>query len=69
MLSNPFVNVPVLSKQIVFTLWQFSKASPFFIKIPFLLAFPVAMTIASGVASPRLQGHATTKIVTNTFIE
>ena len=29
---------------------------------------PSDTTIASGVASPKLQGHATTNIVTNTFI-
>ena len=33
-----------------------------------MLALPVATTIARGVANPKLHGHATTKIETNTFI-
>ena len=57
-----------MSKQIVFTLCAFSKASLVFTNIPFLLAFPDAITIASGVANPKLQGQATTRIVTNIFI-
>ena len=67
-LNSPFVNVPVLSKQIAFTLWAFSKVSLVFTNIPFLLAFPDAITIASGVASPKLHGQATTNILTNIFI-
>ena len=64
----PLVKVPVLSKQIYFTLCAFSRASLVLTKIPFLLAFPEAITIASGVASPKLQGHATTNTLTKTFI-
>ena len=67
MLNVPFVNVPVLSKHIVFALWKFSNASLVFTNIPFLLAFPEAITIASGVASPKLHGQATTNILTNIF--
>ena len=66
--SSPFVSVPVLSKHIVFILCAFSSASLVFTSIPFLLAFPDDITIASGVANPKLHGHATTKIVTNMFI-
>ena len=33
-----------------------------------MLALPDAITIARGVANPRLHGHATTNIVTNMFI-
>ena len=33
-----------------------------------MLAFPDAITIARGVAKPKLQGHATTRTLTNTFI-
>ena len=57
-----------MSKHIVFALWKFSNASLVFTKIPFLLAFPEVITIASGVASPRLHGQATTNILTNMFI-
>ena len=57
-----------MSKHIVFALWKFSNASLVFTKIPFLLAFPEAITIASGVASPKLHGQATTNILTNIFI-
>ena len=49
-------------------LCAFSKASLVLINIPFLLALPDAITIARGVANPRLHGHATTNIVTNMFI-
>ena len=52
----------------VLTLCAFSKLSLFFIRIPSLLATPEETTIASGVASPKLQGQATTKTVINTFI-
>ena len=66
-LKCPLVNVPVLSNTIVFTLCAFSKLSLDFINIPFLLANPDAITIASGVASPKLQGHATTNTVIKIF--
>ncbi len=47
---------------------EFSNASLFFTNIPFLLALPDAMTIASGVARPKLHGHATTNMLTKIFI-
>ena len=47
---------------------EFSNASLCFISIPFLLALPDAITIASGVARPRLHGHATTNMLTKIFI-
>ena len=56
MLNSPFVSVPVLSKQIVFTLCAFSNVSLVFTNIPFLLALPDAITIASGVANPSAHG-------------
>ena len=57
-----------MSKHIVFILCAFSNASLVFTNIPFLLAFPDEITIANGVARPKLHGHATTNIVTNMFI-
>ena len=67
-LNFPFVKVPVLSKTTFFIFLRISKLSLDFIKIPFLLNFPIETTIASGVAIPRAQGHATTKTVTKTLI-
>ena len=66
-LNFPFVKVPVLSKTIFLIPLRISKLSLDFIKIPFLLNFPIETTIASGVAIPSAQGHATTKTVTKTF--
>ena len=43
----------------------FSNISLFFTNIPLLAHIPSLITIASGVAKPRLQGQATTNIVTN----
>ena len=63
--SFPYVNVPVLSNTIEFVFCAFSSISLFLIKIPFEAHRPSLTTIAKGVASPRLQGHATTSIVTN----
>ena len=60
--------MPVLSNTIVFTLCAFSKASLFFISIPFLLDSPDAITIDKGVANPKLHGQATTKTDINTLI-
>lgn len=48
--------------------WAFSRISLFFTNIPFPAHSPWATTIASGVANPREQGHATTNIVTNVII-
>ena len=68
-LKSPFVSVPVLSKHIVFTLCEFSKASLVFISIPLVLAFPEEITIARGVASPKLHGHATNNTLIKIFNE
>ena len=54
----PSVKVPVLSKTIVSIWFNFSKASPDFIKIPNSAPLPVPTIIAVGVASPNEQGHA-----------
>ena len=43
----------------------FSNISLFFTSIPLLAHVPSLITIASGVAKPKLQGHATTSTVTN----
>ncbi len=64
----PYVNVPVLSKTIVFTFCAFSRISLFFTNIPLLAHRPSLTTIARGVANPKLHGHATTNIVTNVEI-
>ena len=61
----PCVIVPVLSNTIVSTLWSDSNVSLDFISMPFLLHVPIDTTIASGVARPRAQGHATTSTLTN----
>ena len=63
--GSPFVSVPVLSKITVSTSDAISKDSLSFINIPFFAAKPTATTNASGVASPKLHGHATTSTVTN----
>ena len=42
---------------------ELSNTSPFLIRIPFLIHTPSLTTIASGVASPKLHGHAITSIV------
>ena len=62
--SFPSVNVPVLSKTIVSICFKASILSLDFIKTPLLLQFPIATTIASGVANPNAHGHATTKTLT-----
>ena len=43
----------------------FSKISLFFTNIPLFAHTPSLTTIASGVAKPKLQGHATTNTVIN----
>ena len=65
----PYVKVPVLSNTIVSIFSAISNVSLFFTKIPLLAHIPSLTTIASGVARPKLQGHATTNIVTNVFID
>ena len=57
-----------MSKIIVSILDALSKISLFFINIPLLAHKPSLTTIARGVANPKLQGHATTNIVTKVFI-
>ena len=57
-----------MSNIITFVFPAFSKVSLFFTSIPFVAHFPSLTTIASGVAKPRLQGHATTKTDINAFI-
>ena len=57
-LGAPSVKVPVLSKTIVLISFNFSSASPDFIKIPNSAPLPVPTIIAVGVASPNEQGQA-----------
>lgn len=52
----------------MFILDALSKTSLFFTNIPLLAQSPSLTTIASGVANPKLQGQATTSIVTNVII-
>ena len=59
-LGRPSVTVPVLSKTTVSALWLISRASPLFIRMPWLAPSPVPTIIAVGVASPNAQGHAIT---------
>ena len=54
----PSVKVPVLSKTIVSIWFNFSNASPDFIRIPNSAPLPVPTIIAVGVASPNEQGQA-----------
>ena len=51
------------------TLFIASKVSLDFTNIPLLLQFPIATTIASGVANPSAHGHATTKTLTRAKID
>src|SRR5699024_7134050 len=55
----PSVKVPVLSKAIVLIAPAFSKNVPPFMSTPFLAAFPIADTIATGVEITSAQGQAT----------
>src|SRR5208282_64111 len=59
-LGFPMVTVPVLSKSTQVILLAFSRTSPFLMRRPFDEAMEVKARTASGVASPRLQGHAMT---------
>merc|ERR1719267_131254 len=60
----PSVMVPVLSKTMCVILEPSSRARPPFLRrIPYLAAAPVAVITAVGVASPRAQGHATSRVV------
>ena len=60
----PKVRVPVLSKITVSILLASSNTSLVLTKIPFLAQTPSDTIVASGVASPKAQGQATTKTVT-----
>merc|ERR1719160_1882636 len=60
----PSVMVPVLSKTMCVIFEPFSSAKPpFFKRMPYFAAAPVAVITAVGVASPRAQGHATRSVV------
>src|SRR5699024_11305521 len=56
----PSVNVPVLSNAIDLIAPALSRDVPPFISTPFLAAFPIAETIATGVEITSAQGQATT---------
>ena len=58
----PEVKVPVLSNTIVVIADTFSNISPPLIKIPNDAATPVPTMTAVGVAKPRAQGQAITKV-------
>jgi hypothetical protein len=58
----PEVKVPVLSKTIVVIELIFSRMSPPFIRMPYEAATPVPTITAVGVAKPRAQGHAITRV-------
>jgi hypothetical protein len=62
MIGFPLVRVPVLSNTKVVIEEIFSSMSPPFIRIPYLAAMPVPTITAVGVARPRAQGHAITKV-------
>lgn len=57
-----------MSNTIVLIFEALSNISLFLTNTPLLAKPPSLTTIARGVASPRLQGHATTSIVTNVII-
>lgn len=61
----PSVIVPVLSKAATLILPEFSKVSPFLIKIPYSAALPIPTVTAVGVAKPKAQGHAITRTEIN----
>ena len=52
----------------MFIFSAFSRVSLFLTKIPLLAHTPSLTTIASGVASPKAHGHATTNTVTKVEI-
>jgi indolepyruvate ferredoxin oxidoreductase len=63
-LGLPSVRVPVLSNIATETLLSVSMASPPLNMTPFDAPLPMPTIMAVGVASPRAQGHATTRIAT-----
>src|SRR5687768_17729831 len=65
----PTVNVPVLSKTIVLTLFAISICSPPLYNIPFSAPFPAPIINAAGVAIPNAQGQAMIITDTNASIE
>ncbi len=60
----PTVSVPVLSSTTVARPWILSRLSPPRISSPSWAPRPVPAMMATGVASPRAQGHATTSTAT-----
>ena len=56
------MRVPVLSNTIVVIDEIFSSTSPPLISIPYEAAIPVPTITAVGVANPRAQGQAITKV-------
>ena len=60
----PSVMVPVLSNITAFILCMVSRASAFFISMPFCAPKPVPTIIAVGVARPSAQGQAITSTET-----
>ena len=58
----PLVSVPVLSKTMVVMEDIFSRMSPPFIRMPKEAATPVPTMTAVGVARPRAQGQAMTRV-------
>src|SRR5215218_7839561 len=65
----PTVNVPVLSKTIVLTLFAISICSPPLYNIPFSAPLPVPIIRAAGVAMPNAQGQAIIITETNARME
>ncbi len=61
----PLVMVPVLSKTIVSISFRVCRAAPWRISTPFSAPMPLPTMRAVGVASPRAQGHAITRVETN----
>jgi len=56
---SPFVRVPVLSKSTVLMVRVRSRTSTPLIRMPRRAPRPVPTAIATGVANPSAQGHAT----------
>ena len=61
--------MPVLSNTIVSILLPNSSILLFLISIPFLALVPKLTIIASGVASPRAQGHDINRTLTKYIID
>ena len=63
------MSVPVLSKTTAVNFSEISSASPFRISTPNSAPLPIPTVTAVGVASPRAQGQATTRIDIRTVSE